>query len=61
MRASFQGQTILILGNGFAKLQVPPLVTDAPEKSQKPSAGAINPKSSSKTPHRLGDVRKRTS
>jgi hypothetical protein len=51
MRASFQGQTILVLGNGFARLQVPPLVMDPAEKADKPNTGASNPKSPSKIPH----------
>ena len=36
MRASFQGQNIIALGNGIARLQTPPLVTETPEKPKKP-------------------------
>jgi len=36
MRASFQGQNIIALGNGIARLQTPPLVIDTPEKPKKP-------------------------
>jgi hypothetical protein len=37
MRASFQGQNILVLGNGFAKLHVLRLIADE-RKAQKPSS-----------------------
>jgi hypothetical protein len=30
MRASFHGQSILILGNGIARLHTPPVVADEP-------------------------------
>jgi len=36
MRASFQGQNVIALGNGIARLQTPPLVVDSPEKPEKP-------------------------
>jgi hypothetical protein len=35
VRASFQGQNIIVLGNGIAKLQTLPLVIDTPENPQK--------------------------
>jgi hypothetical protein len=51
MRASFQGQNIAALGNGIARLQLPPLVADSPKEPQKSTASATNPKSQPKTPH----------
>ena len=36
MRAKFHGQNIFALGNGFAKLQTPPLVIDTPENLKNP-------------------------
>jgi hypothetical protein len=39
MRASFHGQNIFALGNGFAKLQIPPAPVEAPEKPK-----STNPK-----------------
>ena len=34
MRASFHGQNIFALGNGFARLQTPPLLMDEPDTTQ---------------------------
>jgi hypothetical protein len=34
MRASFHGQSILILGNGIARLHMPPAVADEPAEEK---------------------------
>jgi hypothetical protein len=50
MRASFQGQNIIALGNGIARLQTPPLVMDSPKKPKesgkesKPASPKSHPK-----------------
>ena len=51
MRASFQGQNVLMLGNGIAKLHTPPLVVDPPKKAQKPRTARkpVSPKPRPKT------------
>jgi hypothetical protein len=51
MRACFQGQNIIVLGNGIAKLQSLPLVMDAPEKAQKPNTVSASSKPPSKSSH----------
>jgi hypothetical protein len=35
MRASFQGPNVVMLGNGIAKLQMPPLELNLPKKKPK--------------------------
>jgi hypothetical protein len=51
MRASFQGQNIIALGYGIARLQSPPLTMEPPKKPQKPGAKPESPKVRPKPPH----------
>lgn len=52
MRASFHGQHIVALSNGFAKLQTPPVVADTPEKPKSTDPKPPKPPSEPKPPQK---------
>jgi hypothetical protein len=51
MRACFQGQNVIALGNGIARLQTPPLVIDTP---QQPKSGEAEKSDTAPTAPQLG-------